>query len=109
MSVAYSANSASAGSHGDPGPAAALGAADWLSLGAAPTFAMMALLTSLTPRGSADLFCSAAQDASPLTGMVAMYLLMCAFHSAPWLKLISGRPSSRIRREFETTERRRAR
>jgi hypothetical protein len=24
-------------------------------------------------------------------GMVPMYLLMSAFHSAPWLKLISGR------------------
>ena len=28
--------------------------------------------------------------ASPLSGMVPMYLLMSAFHSAPWLKLISA-------------------
>jgi len=26
-----------------------------------------------------------------LGGMVPMYLLMSAFHSAPWLKLIAGR------------------
>jgi hypothetical protein len=29
--------------------------------------------------------------ASPLGGMVPMYLLMSAFHLAPWLKLISRR------------------
>jgi len=28
------------------------------------------------------------QHAAPLTGMTAMYLLMSAFHAAPWLKLI---------------------
>jgi hypothetical protein len=32
-----------------------------------------------------------AADASPLIGMVPMYLLMSAFHLAPWLKLISTR------------------
>jgi len=69
------------------------GAADWLCLAAAPTFAIMALLTGLFGRGPADLFCSAAQDAPPLSGMVPMYLLMGAFHSAPWLKLISSRRS----------------
>ena len=68
--------------------AAALGAADWLSLAAAPTFAIMALLTGVLGGGPSDMLCSAAQDASPLSGMVPMYLLMSAFHSAPWLKLI---------------------
>ena len=70
--------------------AGALWAADRLSLAAAPTFAIMALLVL---RGGLLLcmLCSAAQDASPLSGMVPMYLLMSAFHSAPWLKLISGR------------------
>ena len=59
---------------------------------ATPTFAIMALLTGLG--GSPpDMLCSAAQDASPLSGMVPMYLLMSAFHSAPWLKLISSRRS----------------
>jgi hypothetical protein len=66
----------------------ALGAADWISLAAAPTFAIMALLTGIHGGGSPDMLCSAAQDASPLTGMVSMYLLMSAFHSAPWLKRI---------------------
>ncbi len=73
--------------------AATLGAADWLCLAAAPTFAIMALLTGVLGGGSPDMLCSAAQDASPLSGMVPMYLLMCAFHSAPWLKLISRRRS----------------
>jgi hypothetical protein len=73
---------------------AALGAADWLCLAAAPTFAIMALLTGVLGGGPLDVLCSAAQDASPLTGMVPMYLLMSAFHSAPWLKLISSRRSS---------------
>ena len=71
------------------GIAAALGAADWLCLAAAPTFATMALLTSVLGGGPADMLCSAAPDASLLSGMVPMYLLMSAFHSAPWLKLIS--------------------
>jgi hypothetical protein len=67
--------------------AAARGAADWLSLAAAPTFAVMALLTGVLG-GKPDVLCAALQDASPLSGMVPMYLLMTAFHSAPWLKLI---------------------
>jgi hypothetical protein len=64
--------------------------ADWLSLGAAPTFAMMALLTGVL---GGDMLCSAA---SPLSGMVPMYVLMSAFHSGPWLKLIASR--RRVRR-----------
>src|SRR6202034_4401398 len=70
------------------GNAAALAAVDWLCLAAAPTFAIMALLTGVL--GPSDKLCSAAQDASPLSGMIPMYLLMSAFHSAPWLKLISS-------------------
>jgi len=68
-----------------------LGAADWISLAAAPTFALMALLTVVLGGGRPDMLCSAAPNASPLSGMVPMYLLMSAFHSAPWLKLISRR------------------
>jgi hypothetical protein len=68
----------------------ALGATDWICLAAAPTFAIMALLTAVPGGGSPDMLCSAAA-ASPLGGMVPMYLLMSAFHSAPWLKLISNR------------------
>jgi len=73
--------------------AAAPGAAGWLGLAAAPTFAVMALLTCM-PGGDADMMCSAAHGVSPLSGMVPMYVLMSAFHSAPWLKLISRRRSA---------------
>jgi hypothetical protein len=70
----------------------------WLSLAAAPTFAMMALLTKIHGGSMPDMLCSAAQDASPLSGMVLMYLLMSAFHLAPWLRLISrGSRSSALR------------
>jgi hypothetical protein len=78
--------------HTEGGDIAALGAASWLSLAAAPTFAMMALLTGALG-GPPDMLCSAAHDASPLSGMAPMYVLMSAFHSAAWLKLISSRRS----------------
>lgn len=71
----------------------ARGAADWISLAAAPTFALMALLTSVLGGEAQDMLCSAAH-ASPLAGMIPMYLLMSAFHSAPWLKLMAHRHSS---------------
>jgi hypothetical protein len=72
-------------------PASDRGAAGYLSLAAAPTFAVMALLTAVGGGGPLDMLCSAAPGASPLTGMVPMYVLMSAFHAAPWLKLISTR------------------
>ena len=75
------------------GHPAALGAAGWLGLAAAPTFAIMALLTAVPGGGAPDMLCSAMQHGSPLGGMVPMYLLMSAFHSSPWLKLIFGRRS----------------
>jgi uncharacterized membrane protein YeiH len=65
-----------------------------LSLAAAPTFAVMALLTGVNGGSMSDVVCSATHDASPLTGMVPMYLLMSAFHSAPWLRLISRWPGA---------------
>ena len=77
---------------GRRGDAAAHGAAGWLGLAAAPTFAVMALLSCVTG-GDADMMCSAAHAVSPLSGMVPMYVLMSAFHLAPWLKLISRRRS----------------
>ena len=64
------------------------GVAGWLGLAAAPTFALMALWSALSG-GPPDVFCM--QHASPLTGMTTMYLLMSAFHAAPWLRLIAGR------------------
>ena len=90
MSEACPADSTGGAARDDEGAAAALGVAEWLCLAATPTFAIMALLTGVLGGGPMDMLCSAAH-ASPLSGMVPMYLLMSAFHSAPWLKLISGR------------------
>jgi hypothetical protein len=66
-------------------------ATDLMSLAAAPVFAIMALLTGLHDGSMPGILCSAAREASPLSGMVPMYLLMSAFHSGPWLRLLSGR------------------
>jgi hypothetical protein len=95
--------SAEAGGQGAPmmsGPAAKdipAGIADWLSLAASPSFAIMALVTSVIGDAAPDLLCSSAHM-SPLGGMVPMYLLMSAFHLAPWLKLIA-RVTSRPARQ----------
>ena len=66
-----------------------------LSFAAAPTFALMALLTATD--GEPQLLCTAAHLGSPLGGMVPMYLLMSALHSGPWLKMIWGRPTGASR------------
>jgi hypothetical protein len=55
----------------------------WLSLAAAPTFTIMALVTVAFSGGPPDMLCAVAQHASPLNGMVWMYVL----------KLMSGRRS----------------
>jgi len=67
---------------------ASLSAADWLSLAAAPTFALMALLTLSVGDSHWAALCSQAGRPSALTGMVPMYLLMAAFHMAPWFRLV---------------------
>jgi len=69
--------------------AAVIAPASWLHLAATPTFALMALLTGTAGAGPMDMLCPAAHAMSPLGGMTAMYLLMAAFHSTPWLKLCS--------------------
>lgn len=61
--------------------------ADGLTLAAAPTFAVMALLTGVLDSGQAEMLCSATH-VSPLSGMATMYLLMSVFHATPWLRLI---------------------
>ena len=76
--------------------AAALRAADGLALAASPTFAIMALLTSVLGGGPAEMLCSAA-NVSPLSGMVTMYMLMSALHAAPWLKLIRASGGRSVR------------
>jgi hypothetical protein len=76
----------------------------WLSLAAAPTFAIMALLTGVLGSGQPDILCSAADHTLRLSGMIPMYVLMSAFHSQPWLKLISSRkavPAGRNPAAFE--------
>jgi hypothetical protein len=93
MSEAHSGGHARIANPGESAKMAALGAADWLCLAAAPTFAIMALLTAVLGGGPSDMICAGMQDGSPLSGMVVMYALMSAFHSAPWLKLIFGRRS----------------
>jgi hypothetical protein len=70
---------------------------DWRSLAAAPIFAIMALLTGVLGSGHLNMICSATIEASPLSGMIPMYLLMSAFHSAPWLRLISKRRNAAYR------------
>ena len=69
--------------------APAIAGVDFLHLAAAPTFAMMALLTGVLGGGSPDALCSIA-GAPALSGMLPMYVLMSAFHSAPWLRLIAN-------------------
>jgi hypothetical protein len=71
---------------------ASFSAADWLCLAAAPTFAIMALLADIPGGDLPDMLCAGTRD-WPLGGMVPMYLLMSAFHSAPWLRLISFQES----------------
>jgi hypothetical protein len=63
----------------------------WLSLAAAPGFAIMALLTAAHGGDPAAMVCSAADGSWPLGGMVPMYVLMSVVHSTPWLRLISRR------------------
>ena len=64
-----------------------LRAVDWLTLAAAPTFALMALMTVLLGDAHDAALCSEAGLSSPLSGMAPMYLLMAAFHLAPWFRL----------------------
>ncbi len=65
-------------------------AADWLGLAAAPAFAMMALMT-VCLGGVMEPLCSATPFGSLMSGMAPMYLLMCAVHVGPWLRLVTSR------------------
>lgn len=80
------------------------GLAGWLGLAAAPTFALMALWTVFFS-GEPDMLCMAMQGSSPMSAMTLMYLLMSAFHAAPWLRLISSRRSGVHRALGESTRR----
>ena len=74
-----------------------LGAADWLSLAATPTFATMAIASRILDANHSAMLCSMPHNASSMSGMVPMYMLMSVFHSAAWLKLI-GKQFDRVRR-----------
>lgn len=89
MSWSGHSNATGAVRYNDEGAAVIGGIIKWLSLAAAPSFASMALLAAVTNSGPLESLCSAA--ASPVGGMVPMYLLMSAFHLPPWLNLIFGR------------------
>jgi len=89
----------------DDGPAA-FRAPDWLSLAATPTFAVMAALTGIFGGGADEMLCSAASHMSGLSGMVPMYVLMSAFHLAPWLKVVSRWRAAPARREPAIANRR---
>lgn len=88
--MSCSVNAAADGGRDGGEAVAASRFARWLGLAATPTFAIMAALTAVLDGGPADMLCSAGHGLS-LGGMVPMYLLMSAFHSAAWLRLISGR------------------
>ena len=68
-------------------------AAKWLSFAAAPTFAIMAMLTVVNDNSLPTTFCMAAGGSWP-GGMAPMYFLMAAFHLAPWLRLFSRQGSA---------------
>ncbi|MFK0161177.1 hypothetical protein [Rhizobium sp. NPDC090279] len=71
-------------------PALPVIAGRFLALAAAPSFALMTVLTAYGATG--DMICSA-QDSSMLSGMVPMYLLMSLFHCGPWLRLLAREAS----------------
>ena len=70
------------------------GAVSGLQFAAAPTFAVMAVLTAASGGSAADILCASAQDGSSLTGMTAMYGLMSAVHAVPWIRLMEVRLGS---------------
>jgi hypothetical protein len=70
--------------------------AAWLGIAAAPTFAAMAIITSLPGGDGMVTICGV--ESSFLGGMAPMYLLMSVFHLTPWLKLIGDRFSRKRRR-----------
>ncbi len=69
---------------------AGLVAGRWLRLAAAPSFAIMALLTAVLDNGLPNALCSA-PGYFRLDGMVPMYVLMGVFHGAQWGDLIARR------------------
>ncbi len=67
--------------------------ADWLKRAAAPSFALMAWISTVGSPGMS--MCSTAPAIVPINDMALMYLLMGFFHLSPWLKLLSARSQHR--------------
>lgn len=61
--------------------------ADWLSLAAAPTFAIMALASCAPGANAPDPLCLASREGAIMNPMLLMYVLMSVFHLAPWFRL----------------------
>ena len=64
-----------------------LAAATWLSLAAAPAFALMAALTAWGGASLNGLICTATHGSQ--SAMMLMYLLMSAAHLPAWLRRLS--------------------
>jgi hypothetical protein len=65
--------------------------AEALGYAAAPTFAILAAVSSVQESGGMGVLCA---GGSSLGGMTVMYLLMSAFHLAPWLRRAARRRGS---------------
>ena len=74
--------------------------AGWLSLAAAPSFSIMAVLTEIF--GHEATMGVMTPNPSLLSGMTPMYVLMAVFHSGPWLRLIGSARSRWSTREQES-------
>jgi hypothetical protein len=92
MSTAYIVTETPIGGGAGNGGTAAPCVVRWLGLAGTPTFALMALWSTLFS-GHPDMLCMAIRGSSAVSGMTVMYLLMSVFHSSPWLKLIATRRS----------------
>jgi len=90
MNEAQCAHASGDASREDDGARTPLGFSEWLCLAATPTYAILALLTALFGGSATNGLCLSESWAS-LGGMAPMYLLMSAFHSPPWLRLMFGR------------------
>jgi hypothetical protein len=91
MTEAYHTNSTGGVSRDDEGAAAALGIAKWLCLAATPTFAIMALMTGVLGGGPDGYALLDRAWVSTDRNGPDVYIVMSAFHLAPWLKPLSSR------------------
>jgi hypothetical protein len=76
----------------------ATGTAELLSLAAAPTFAIMAVLSGVG--GSHETLCAPMQSAPSLGGMQGMYALMGVFHAASWIRRFASQTHRTKRRQI---------